>query len=93
MRQMGANFIVPPGYPTDSFTIMISSCTRYKHLVRIVPMNKDMTPEEAIIKLRQMVQAFTGFDPRVGQKAKPVRELTEEEIAKLFEGKDEPSPS
>jgi hypothetical protein len=52
-------------------------------------MDKDMTPEEAIIKLRQMVQAFTGMDPRLGQVTKPVREPTKEEIAKLFEGKDE----
>ncbi len=51
-------------------------------------MDKEMTPEEAIIKLRQMVQAFTGIDPRLGQKAKPVRELTKEEIKELFEGKE-----
>ncbi len=53
--------------------------------------DKDMTPEEAIIKLRQMVQGFTGLDPRLGRKAERVRLLTKEEIAKLFEGKDDPA--
>ncbi len=52
---------------------------------------ENITPEEAIIKLRQMVQGFTGLDPRLGRKAELVRLLTKEEIAKLFEGKDDPS--
>ncbi len=50
----------------------------------------DMTAEEYTIKLRQLVQLFTGIDPRAGQAVKPVRELTKEEIAEFFRVKDNP---
>lgn len=44
----------------------------------------EMTPEEGVIKLRQIVKFQTGMDPREGQTVKPVRKLTKEEIAEFF---------
>jgi hypothetical protein len=53
---------------------------------------KEMTPEEAILKLRQLTASFTGIDPRAGQVTRPIQPISEEDtcraLNKLFEGRD-----
>lgn len=46
---------------------------------------KEITSEEAVLKLRQMVTSFTGIDPRVGQVVKPIQPISEEETSRAMD--------
>ena len=48
-------------------------------------MNKrDITPEEAIIELRAIVESFGGLDPRYGQEIKPIQPMSEEDTKRFL---------
>ncbi len=45
---------------------------------------KDITPEEAIIELRAIVESFGGLDPRYGSVIKPIQPISEDDTKRFL---------
>ncbi len=45
---------------------------------------KDITPEEAIVELRAIVESFGGLDPRYGSVIKPIQPISEEDTERFL---------
>ena len=47
-------------------------------------MKQNITPEEAVIELRNIVKGMTGLDPREGQVSNPIPKISEDDIERFL---------
>ena len=47
-------------------------------------MKQNITPEEAVIELRNIVKGMTGLDPREGRVIKPIARISEDDTERFL---------